>query len=446
VFGPGPQEGTPGYVQGFLGGVVADEPQATLVARDVLSSGGNAADAAVALGFALSVSMPSRASLGSGGACLAYMPGKDSPNRGVPDALMFVPAAPAQPAGDRPASVPILARGLFALHARYGHRPFESLLVPAEQMARFGVPASRAFVRDLQVVAGPLSADPAAAAVFVPNGQPLTEGSQMVQPELAATLAQLRTAGVGDMYQGALARRLETASTGAGGALTMADLRAAVPRFAQPLTVPVGNDQVAFLPPPADGGLAAAAAFNVLQKDPSAVEQANTRALAVAAKWRQGGGDAKAVLAQPAPPASLPPLPASTTFVTMDHDGGAVVCALTMNNLFGTGRVASGTGIVLAASPSWLPLALLSAALAWNANIDSFRAAAGGSGQAGAPLAAAVAMQRALSGPVQASAAVSVPEPGRANVITCGRYADSEDSCSWATDPRGAGLAVGGGG
>ena len=77
---------------------------------------------------------------------------------------------------DRPAAVPMLPRGLYLLHARYGSLPFERLIVPAEQLARFGTPAPRALVRDIALVAGPLLADPNARAVFSQDGTPLAEG------------------------------------------------------------------------------------------------------------------------------------------------------------------------------------------------------------------------------------------------------------------------------
>ncbi len=439
----GPPEGTPGHVQGFLGGVAADEPRAVLAAREVLSAGGNAADAAVALGFTLAVTLPSRAGIGGGGACVVYNPDRKSINAGVPEAVLFLPGAPASPgSGDRPAAVPMLARGLFALHARYGHRPFETLISPAEQFARFGVPVSRAFASDLALIAGPLMADPNARAVFAPDGSPLVEGSKMVQPELGATIAQIRVSGVGDLYQGQMARRLEQASPLAGGALALGDLRAALPKVVPVLSVPAGPDLAAFLPPPADGGLAAAAAFGVLQANPAALDAAGARAAAVATLWRQSGGDPQAMLRAPAPEASLPLLPASTSFVTLDKDGGAVACALTLNNLFGTGRIVPGMGMLLAASPASVPPPLLSAVIAWNQPLHAFHAAVGASGQAGAALAAADALAQALrTGQAMAS---PVPAPGRANVITCSRYLpEREGSCVWATDPRGAGLAIG---
>lgn len=448
LFGSGnaPPQGQPGHVQGFLGGVAADEPRAALAARQVLSAGGTAADAAVALGFALSVTLPSRAGLGGGGACLAYNPDNKSANKAVPEAILFLPTPTSGIAAnaDRPAAVPMLARGLYLLHARYGRLPFESLIVPAEQLARFGTPAPRALVNDLNLVAGPLLADPNARAIFSHNGTPLTEGQALVQPDLAATLSLIRVEGVGDFYTGALARRIVTASPLAGGPIALADLSAALPKLAQPIILPYRRDKVAFLPPPADGGLGAAAAFSVLSQNPTAFAAAAARALAVASRWRAGGAAADSLLASSdLPPAALPPLPASTSFVTMDKDGDAVACSLSMDNLFGTGRVLPGLGILLAASPAAVPPPLYSAAIAWNDNVNSFRAEVAGSGQDGAPGAVAVGMLNTLR--TDRPMPVPVPEPGRANVIACYDYLPGDNgSCGWATDPREAGLAAGG--
>jgi gamma-glutamyltranspeptidase/glutathione hydrolase len=469
-----PPPGTPGYVSGFLGGVATDEPRAALIGREVLSGGGSAADAAVAAAFMLAVTLPSRAGLGGGGACMVYDPDKSSINGGVPEALVFLPPAGGG-SGPRPAAVPMLARGLFALHARYGHLPFESIIAGAEQGARFGLPVSRALARDLAVVAGPLGGDPVARSLFLqPNGQPLPEGAPLVQTDLGATLAQIRVAGVGDLYNGALARRLVDAASVAGGGLTLPAMRDALPRFAPAITVAAPRgDKASFLPPPADGGLAAAAAFQALAAAPGDLERAQNRALAVAAAWRaQGGaGDPAALLAGPVPvqPASLPPLPASAGLVTLDPDGRVVACSFTMNNLFGTGRVAPGTGILLGASPSWMPPPLLAAGIAWNPNTHAFHAAVAASGQEGAPLAVADLLSQALvtrsrvlthgGSSMSQSAAMTrneqvtvtegmplraAPEPGRADVISCPGYLPGDKSaCGWSVDPRSAGLATG---
>jgi gamma-glutamyltranspeptidase/glutathione hydrolase len=444
TFTGGSATGVP--VTGFLGGVVADEPAAALAGREVLALGGTAADAAVAVGLTLAVTYPSRASLGAGGACLAYSPGRTGAGGGAPEAIVFMPVAPTTvvPRSDRPAAIPMLARGLFALHARYGHRPFETLVASAEQLAEIGTPASRAFVRDLSLVAAPLLADPAARAVFAPHGSVLTEGATMVQHDLGNTLSHLRLSGVGDLYQGYLASRFAAASTQAGGGMTVGDMRAALPRTLAPIVLTAGSDSVAFLPLPADGGLAAAAAFETLEANHRATQAANDRALAVAARVRAGGPIDPVALLKGAIPAggTLPALPASTNFATLDRDGNAVVCALTMNNLFGTGRIAPGMGIVLAASPASGPAPLLSAAIAWNPNQRAFRAVVGGSGQAGAPLAVAAGMVNTLHS--DAAMPAPVPDPGRADVIACAHYLPGhEESCTWAGDPRNAGLAVG---
>ena len=447
VMGPPPVEiGTPGYIHGFVGDVVADEPRAAIVGRDTLSAGGNAMDAAVAVGLALAVTLPSRAGLGGGGACVAYAPNPKWISGGRPEAVLFLPGAPKKTAAadsDRPASTPMLARGLYLLHSRYGSRPFDTLVLPAEQLARLGVPVSRALNRDLEAVSGPLAADPNARSVFLPGGKPLAEGAQLIQPALGATLAQLRVAGIGDLYQGILARRVERSSRLAGGPISLTDLRDALPTLAATLDIAVGPDRVSFLPPPADGGLAALGAFQVLTGASPTADAANARGLALASRWRESGAEPRSLLASPQPGiANLGALPASTSFVVVDRDGNSVACALTLNNLFGTGRILPGIGYIAGASPTSVPPALLSAAIAWNPRKEAFRAAVAGSGQEGAPLAVASVMAEALSG---AATPRPAPEPGRANAVTCTGYLpDAEKSCVAVTDPRGSGLAIGG--
>ncbi len=435
-------QGEQGFVKGFLGGVAVDEPQAARAARAILSSGGTAADAAVAAAFTLAVTLPSRAGLGGGGACLAH-----APEGGTgPEAFVFMPlpGGGSGPGIDRPAGVPLMARGLYAMHARYGRFPFEQLIAEPERLARFGAPVSRALARDLAVVAGPLGGDPATANIFLPGGRPPAEGDILTQPELAGTIGQLRVSGVGDLYQGALARRLAEASVLAGGGITAEALRGALPSITTALTVPIDRgDAVAFLPPPADGGLSAAAAFLALRANPSDFATANARAMGAGAAFRSGrlGSDFRTALANP-PPGSMPPLPASTGFTVMDLEGNSVACVLSMNNLFGTGRVAPGTGLLLSASPASMPPPLLAAAIVYNTNINAFRIAMTGTGQDGAALALAAGLQQTIA--ANRLLPNPVPEPGRANAVWCGRYRPGPSSaCAWQVDPRESGLAVG---
>lgn len=441
----GPKPGQPGYVAGFLGGVVADEPRAVLAGREILSAGGTAADAAVAVGLTLAVTYPSRAGLGGGGACLAYEPDAKLPPKGLPEAVMFTPIATTAPGpnADRPASVPMLARGLFLLQARYGNQSFDAMVTAAELLARNGFPVSRALAKDLALVSGPLLADPGARTVFSRDGAPLIEGQTLRQPDLASTLAHIREAGVGDMYQGILAHHIAQVSPDIGGPIPFDDLRKALPKLTAPMVRNFHNDKVAFLPPPADGGLAAEAAFNILASNPADFAAAMAESLAVASRYRAGGITPAAVLAAHDLPAATPALyPASTSFVTLDRLGNAVACVLTLDNLFGTGRIMPGLGFLAAASPASVPPPLLAAGLVWNDNIKAFRAAAGGSGQAGAPLAVAVALINTLKS--NRPMPTPVPDPGRANVIACAQYLPGENSeCGWANDPREFGLALG---
>lgn len=404
--------GTPGNVTGFLGGVAAEEPRAAIVAREILSAGGSAVDAAVAGAFALSVTLPSRAGLGGGGACLVFSAGR----REV-EAVIFPAGARTElpPGTDRPAAVPMMARGLFLLHTRGGRLRFDQLVRPAEDLARFGTEISRVFADDLAAVAAPLLTDPNARRVFAsPGGGPLRAGERLTQLDLGATLAQMRNGGVGELYQGPLSQRVAEASLLAGGGLTEADLRAGRAEASAPVRVAAGNDVVHFLPASADGGAGTATAF-------------------------------QAALAGSVPSTGGAPVGAQAGLVTLDPQGNAVACAFTMNNLFGTGRVLPEVGILLGAAPSGsVSPAPLAVALATNRELRGFRAASAGAGQQEAGAAAGGAMGAVLRRTPNADIFAAVPQPGRGLVISCPGYAPgSTASCTGVADPRGGGVAIG---
>lgn len=161
--------------------VVADEPEAALVARDILMSGGNATDAAVALGFSLAATLPSAVGLGGGGVCMRYDPARDTV-----EALEFLNS----PSTYTPSR---FVRGLYALHAKYGSVPWSQVVTPAENLARFGFPMSKALARDLDGYGEKLFSDRATIEVFLSSQKDLLQtGELLSQPSLASTLGTVR--------------------------------------------------------------------------------------------------------------------------------------------------------------------------------------------------------------------------------------------------------------
>lgn len=383
------RRGTIGFITGYPGGVAADEPRAARIGLDILSAGGGAVDAAVGVYFTLAVTLPSSASLGGGGVCVVHR--HDKKLAEPTEALDFLARPPANipPNADRPTAVPGNVRGFFALHAKYGRLPWAQLISPAESLARLGTPVSRAFAADLAKVEAPLMAEPAARRIFgrADGSGARREGDIVTQIELASLLARLRNFGAGDLYIGATSRRFVEATNAAGGSLTELDLRDAKPVWLKTLRVPVGNNVAHFPPPPAAAGGVAAQMVAMLARGDAfedADENGRRHLLAETAMRTFGDrgrwlgddglatGDPAAILAKDhvealmdgysdqrhTPAASLPhpperrvENPAATSFVVIDPDGDAVACALTMNGLFGTGRIAEGTGILLAALP-----------------------------------------------------------------------------------------------
>ncbi len=370
-----------GTVGGFAGAVAADEPRAVLVARDVLSGGGSAADAAVAAYFTMAVTLPSTAGLGGGGACLVH----DAKKKAV-EAIVFLPLA----SPDGQFGLPVNIRGMALLQARHGRLHWAELLGPAEDLAIHGTAISRALAREIITAGGKLRGDPELARIFVaPDGHLLGEGENLMQPELGSIISQIRTRGAGDFYVGGVAQRLTESAQSVGLALSAETLRGAVPQAVDPIVVKSGGQAAYFTPPPADGGLVAAQLLALLTQtedwsDASASErphlfvEASMRVLAERSHWLQPGGTSASAPAdllaeahlsdlmngyapdQATAAAALNPPPGPTraenpwaaSFVVVDKQSNAVACNVTMNDLFGSGRVVPGTGVILSPPPN----------------------------------------------------------------------------------------------
>ncbi len=352
----------------FVGGAAVDEPRAAIAARDILAAGGSAVDAVTAAYFALSVTLPSSASLGGGGVCLVF-----DAKLGRIEAVDFMPRGMA--AGGP--SVPMNVRGFFIMQGRYGRSRWEQVVAPAEGLARFGTPVSRALASELADSAGIISASPDLARIFGRGGGPLREGDQLIQLDLANTLAVVRSRGGKDFHAGPEAPAFVAAARAAGARFTLEEFRAVAPELRAPVAVNFEGLRVAFAPPPANAGLYQAQLWQMLlprwqaaprDEQPHLLVEASRRAMAETQTWPSldladfatvgayiSAQRAASLMAdyRPQQRASARPAgsfveePATTTLVAADKEGGAAACAVSMGARFGSGRVANG--VVLAA-------------------------------------------------------------------------------------------------
>lgn len=396
------QIGVVGYIEGFSGVVAADEPQAVLAGRDILSAGGRAADAAVAMAFTLAVTLPSAAGLGGGGLCVVY-----DAKANKAETLDFLPgpasgamAAHGAPGGalggGRAVAVPALGRGMFALNAKYGTLRWEGLLAAPENLARFGFPVSRAFGQRLADLPRGPGVDPRLSARFAG----VSEGGRYSDVDLAGLIGRLRQRGPGEMHDGQLAREIAQAAQAEGIGLTVEDLRRQLPRWLPTTSAERGNEIVHTATTPGTAG---------------------------------GSGGAA---------------PGATGFVVADSYGNAVSCALTLGRPFGSGRIMPNQGFVLAdASAVAGGGEALATLLMINPNVHEFHLAIAGAGAGAAALQSAVARpllenegdaQAAIAGAISA-----VASGARVNVASCPQGIPPKPaSCRAATDPRGAGYAL----
>jgi gamma-glutamyltranspeptidase / glutathione hydrolase len=385
--------------------VSADESRAAEVGRAVLLGGGNATDAAVAMYFAMAVTLPSAAGLGASGACVVH----NSKTR-AGEVFAFPPIAAPGPINGGAFIVPTGVRAITLMHIRHGQARWEFDLAPAERMARAGVPVSRALSRDLQAGAALLGADREARRIFGKGtGTAVTEGDNWSPADLGGTLGAIRLKGGVDFFQGALARLLSDQVAQMGGSLPLESLRNALPVTGAPAGESYGGYRVYVAPAPLAG-------------------------TSVLAGWH----------GQAAPSAAVPTDSGGFSgFAAIDEKGGAAACALSMGQLFGARMIVPGTGVMLGAmtadAASVSPMVIGNPG---NGEVE-FAGAGGGSplaGQATGVIARATVERKR---PVQAALDANAGRGGYINAIACPDGIRSGGStCQSGIDPAGAGLAL----
>ncbi|MFZ5610117.1 MAG: gamma-glutamyltransferase [Pseudomonadota bacterium] len=380
------------------GMVASQEAVASKVGADILAQGGNAVDAAVAVGFALAVTLPRAGNLGGGGFMLVHLAdtGRDiaidyremAPKAAGRD--MFLDAA-GEVDNDKArfshaaAGVPGTVAGLAHALRQYGTMPLTKVMAPAIALAEQGIVVSYDLAGSLARARERLSASPAARAKFFhPDGSGLRPGETWRQQDLARSLKKVAKDGPQAFYRGAIAKAIAKDMAANGGLVTLEDLAAYRVIERPVLTGVYRGYRIVTMPPPSSGGVHLIQMLNVLEGD-------DLKALGVgsadyihllAATMKQAYADRSKYLGDPdffdvpvaaltdkayarairagidmararpsheiAPAARLPFESNETThFSVLDRWGNAVANTYTLNFSYGSGRVAAGTGILL---------------------------------------------------------------------------------------------------
>ncbi|HRO10514.1 gamma-glutamyltransferase [Amaricoccus sp.] len=386
---------SPEPVKGESGMVVTAHHLASRIGVDVLEQGGNAVDAAVAVGYALAVAYPQAGNVGGGG----FMTVRFADGRTT--FLDFRERAPAaatagmylDDAGNivegastdtfLAVGVPGSVAGLELAREKYGTRSREELIAPAIALARDGFALTDYDASALNDAAQMFARDPAANAIFAkPDGAPFVAGDTLTQPDLAATLTAISEGGRDGFYTGPVAEKIVAASEAKGGLFTLDDLADYQVRELDPVACSYRGYEIVSSPPPSSGGVIICEILNVLEGYPLAFlgpDSAETVHLMVEA-MRHAYVDRNSALGDPdfvdnpvarltdkayaaeirtridpyraGVSADLMPEPVAesvetTHYSIIDAEGNAVAVTYTLNGSFGTGIVADGTGILL---------------------------------------------------------------------------------------------------
>ena len=373
---------------------VSNSPEASKAAVEILKAGGNAVDAAVALGFALAVAWPEAGNIGGGGYMVIHMAdGRET----TLDYREVAPIAATRNmyldangkltnksiVGHLSVGVPGAVSGLTEALKKYGTMPLAKVMAPAIRLARDGFVVDSALGRGIAGGAKLLTQFNG-GALFVPNGVPIKPGTLFKQPDLARTLQAIADGGAKAFYEGWIADSLVAEEKRGGGIVTKADLAKYTPKWREPVKTKYREYSLIAMPPSSSGGVTMTEALNVLEQYPTLPPFGSTHYFhVVASAFQRAFIDRNAKLADPdfvpvpmklltdkkyakalratiddqkaTPTKALEPkLEAAaregshtTHYSVVDAFGNAVANTTTLNNSWGSGVWVRGAGFML---------------------------------------------------------------------------------------------------
>ena len=257
--------------------VVASEPLAAQAGLEILREGGNAVDAAVAVGFALAVTHPSAGNIGGGGFMLIrradgetvvvdyreQAPAAASRNMYLDASGKLIPDA--STVGPLAAGVPGTVAGLALAHQKYGKLKWSKVLEPAIRLAKRGFPVSYSLSESLREDQEHLAKFPETRRIFLRHGRLYEPGEIFRQPELARTLERIARRGPRDFYRGRTAKAIAATMEKYHGLIGLQDLEQYEAKIRPPLRGNFRGYEILTVPPPSSGGVGLLEMLNVLE-------------------------------------------------------------------------------------------------------------------------------------------------------------------------------------
>ncbi len=249
--------------RGRNGVVVSVSPEATAAGIEILKAGGNAVDAAIAVGFALAVTFPAAGNLAGGGFMMVYDPQSAQVytveyRETAPRAASYerMRGFTARSRGHLSVGVPGTVRGFALAHRRFGSLPWARLLEPAIRLAEEGFQVRAPLARSLNAILQHPEASAEMKRVYGrPDGRPWQAGDRLRLPDLANTLRLLAEHGPDAFYRGPIARLILEEMARGGGLITAEDLAGYRAHIRPPIRVRYRDYEVYGPPPPSSGGI-----------------------------------------------------------------------------------------------------------------------------------------------------------------------------------------------